>query len=75
MISGTIESITDQIKNCPLCQKSAPSITQKSKNANKFHKIIHEILRKFLYIKNWLLKKNSYINANLLYSKLFLCKN
>jgi len=52
IISGIIERNTAPIKNCPLFQKSAPSITAKSKKANKFAKISRKIRKKLLYIKN-----------------------
>jgi len=51
-ISGIIERNTAPIKNCPLFQKSAPSIIQKSKKANKFVKISKKTRKKILYIKN-----------------------
>lgn len=44
IVNGTKEMITEAIKNIHLFQKSAPSILQKIKNANKFEKIIRLIL-------------------------------
>ena len=58
IINGIIETIILKTKNCSLFQKSAPSIIQKNKNANKFAKIIHEIRISFLYI---LVNKKLYI--------------
>jgi hypothetical protein len=50
IIRGIMENITAPIKNNHLFQKIAPSIFQKSKNANKFSKIKLDIFKNFLYI-------------------------
>jgi len=52
IVNGISEIITDKNKNSSLFQKSAPSIIQIDKKANKFKKIIKVIFKIDLIIKN-----------------------